>query len=201
MQTTRVIAFDIDDVLAANAEGFAAFSNAQWGTSMTAADFSEDWMSMWGVSAEEMQERSRIFHASDTVARYDAYQEALPILTTLSAKHDLRVVTSRQQSIREHTSNWIDRHFPGVFTDIHYSGIFDGGSANAHKVTKVDMLRTISAEYLVDDQLKHCIAAAEAGISAVLFGDYPWNQAETLPNGIVRCVNWKEVEEYFNEQS
>lgn len=200
MQTPRVIAFDIDDVLAANAEGFAAFSNAQWGTSMTAADFSEDWMSMWGVPEEEMRERSRIFHASDAVAHYEPYLEALPVLTKLQSSSDLRVVTSRQRAIRDHTDTWIKQYFPGVFTDVHYSGIFDSNNASAHKLTKADVLREISANYLVDDQLKHCIAAAEMGIPAVLFGSYPWNQTETLPNGIVRCVNWKEVEEYFNEQ-
>lgn len=197
----KIIAFDIDDVLAANAEGFAAFSNAQWGTSMTAADFSEDWMTMWGVSADEMRERSRIFHTSGIVASYQANAEALPVLKKLCIQSDLRVVTSRQQLIREQTKIWVENHFPGIFTDIHHSGIFDSGEAGAHITTKADMLRQIGASYLIDDQLKHCTAAAEQGVPAVLFGNYPWNQAEVLPRGVVRCVNWKEVEEYFDEQS
>ncbi len=202
MQNDRkIIAFDIDDVLAANAEGFAAFSNAQWGTTMTAADFSEDWISMWGISAEEMLERSRIFHTSDAVAQYRAYTEALPVLQKLCATYDLRLVTSRQSLLRGHTEAWIAKYFPDIFTGIHYSGIFDTGAVSAHKLTKADVLNEIGATFLVDDQLKHCLATSEQGVSAVLFGSYPWNQTDILPKGVVRCVDWKEVEEYFDEQS
>lgn len=31
------------------------------------------------------------------------------------------------------------------------------------------------------------------GIRTLLFGDYPWNQAETLPPNVVRVTNWDEV--------
>jgi uncharacterized HAD superfamily protein len=195
-----IIAFDIDDVLAANAEGFTAFSNEQWGTTLTAEDFSEDWITMWNVSPEEMLRRSKVFHLSDTVARYKPYTEAIAILERLRATNDLRLVTSRQNALKDHTTLWVTTHFPDLFSDVHYSGIFDDGSLTAHKRTKADVLEEIGAEYLIDDQLKHCIAAAERGIKAVLFGDYPWNQADTLPPGVRRCTSWKEVREYFDEQ-
>lgn len=52
----------------------------------------------------------------------------------------------------------------------------------------------------IDDQLKHCQAAASLGIKAVLLGDYPWNRTEKLPSGVTRCKDWPAVLEYFNER-
>jgi hypothetical protein len=34
-----------------------------------------------------------------------------------------------------------------------------------------------------------------------LFGDYTWNQADDLPNGITRVKDWAAVEEYFTNES
>ena len=45
---------------------------------------------------------------------------ALHSLQRLAATCDLVVVTSRQYCIREPTLKWIDRHFPGVFAEVHF---------------------------------------------------------------------------------
>ncbi|MGF7228536.1 MAG: 5' nucleotidase, NT5C type [Candidatus Saccharibacteria bacterium] len=201
MQKKQIIAFDIDDVLAKTAEGFTTYSNAQWGTTLLPSDFSEDWINMWQVAPEEMLRRSKIFHGSDVVLHYEPNFGAVAVLDKLRTTYDLRLATSRQHGHKEYTSTWIDAHFPEMFNDIHYSGIFDDDSLSAHKRTKADLLEEIGATYLIDDQLKHCIAAAERGIKAVLFGDYTWNQADVLPPGVHRCATWKEVAEYFDEQS
>lgn len=45
---------------------------------------------------------------------------ALHSLQRLAVTCDLVVVTSRQHCIREPTLEWIDRHFPGVFAEVHF---------------------------------------------------------------------------------
>jgi len=69
------------------------------------------------------------------------------------------------------------------------------------KGTKNDVIKQIGADYLIDDQPKHCIAAAKAGIKTVLFGDYKWNRDLKLRKNMVRARNWQEVLEYFNGQN
>lgn len=197
MVQSKIIAWDIDDVCADNASGFAAFCNKTWGLNMTADDFSEDWCAMWGVDIDEVNRRSHIFHTSDAALNYTPHEGAYDILKALSAENENHVVTSRRELLRAHTQQWIDRHFPDVFSGVHYSGIFDTFQYGDHLKTKADVLVEIKADYLVDDQLKHCIAAAEQGISAILFGDYKWNQADSLPELVTRCKNWHEVGEYF----
>ena len=193
----KTIAWDIDDVLADNATGFAAFCNEMWDLSMTPEDFSEDWCAMWGVDIDEVNRRSHIFHTSDAALYYRPHDGAQQVVAALAETNDNRVVTSRRHLLRAHTTTWVGQHFPGLFTDIHYSGIFDTFQHGDHLKTKADVLKEIEADILVDDQLKHCIAAAEQGIEAVLYGNYRWNQAEILPQGITRCATMQEVGEYF----
>jgi len=197
----KIIAWDIDDVLADNASGFAAFCNKTWGLSMMPEDFSEDWCAMWGVDIDEVNRRSHIFHTSDAALHYRPHNGALQVIAALGEKNDNRIVTSRRQLLRTHTQSWVDKHFPELFNGVHYSGIFDTLQHGDHLKTKVDVLKEINADILVDDQLKHCIAAARAGIPAILFGNYRWNQAEILPQGITRCETMQEIGEYFGVAS
>lgn len=43
---------------------------------------------------------------------------------------------------------------------------------------------------LVEDHLDHAAAVAAEGIDVVLFGLYPWNQAEKLPERVTRVPDW-----------
>ncbi|MGH7240930.1 MAG: hypothetical protein ACREGB_01390, partial [Candidatus Saccharimonadales bacterium] len=82
---------------------------------------------------------------------------------------------------------------------IHLTGFYDNGNlAGVHR-TKDQLLTELGADYLIDDQPKHCFAAAAAGITSVLYGDYAWSRGVgTLPEGVVRAANWSEVQEYFD---
>lgn len=204
----QTIAIDIDDVLSANAEGFAKYSNRRWGHNITAEDYTENWAEVWGVPLEEALERANELHASGAFGEYQHIEQAVPVLKALRKKYDLVVVTSRRTVIKPETDRWVERHFPGLFSGIHYAGIWDnarGGdkAAFARRInnTKAELCREIGAEYLIDDQVKHCVSAAEAGITCLLFGDYKWNRSVELPKGIVRVQDWDEVARYFHAQS
>ena len=43
-------------------------------------------------------------------------------------------------------------------------------------------------------EMKHCLAVAETGRRALLFGDYNWNKQTVLSAGVERVVDWAEVE-------
>jgi 5'(3')-deoxyribonucleotidase len=198
----KTIAIDIDDVLARSAEGFAAFSNEQWGSNMTPDHHTEDWVVAWGVSLDEALERSKVVHASGVMGRYEHYEAALPVLVALHGKYDLVVLTSRRLVLKPETDQWIEDRFPGLFSAVHYAGIWDGTNKDDAykrlKYTKAEICREIGADYLIDDQLKHCLAAAEAGLEVLLFGNYKWNQSAKLPKKVTRVAGWPAVQEYFD---
>jgi 5'(3')-deoxyribonucleotidase len=194
------IAIDIDDVLADNAAGFVAFSNKMWGTTLRVDDYHEHWQELWDVELEEAKARADTFLHSGSIKTYTHSEDALPVLRRLSIDFDLCIVTSRQLHTRNDTLAWIHQHYKGVFSDetIHFAGIWDTDvTKRGLAVTKADIIQRLAAEYLIDDQFKHCQAVAQIGLKSLLFGNYSWNQVGDMPLNMTRVNNWRAVEEYF----
>jgi len=192
------IAVDVDDVLAENAAGFVAFSNQRWDTSLTIDDYDEHWAKLWqDVDDIEARRRADEFHCSGVVRGYGYIKGGYEALTRLSRHHQLVVVTSRRLQIKADTLAWIDKYFPGMFTKdmVYFAGIWDKVTAESHMLTKANLIDRIDADVLIDDQLKHCLAVAETGRQALLFGDYKWNRSDFLPYQVRRCFDWASVEQ------
>ena len=195
----KTIAVDIDDVLALNAQAFVEFSNKRWGTNLKPEDYTEHWAELWGIDSndhEEVEKRALEFLNAGT-SKYEHLPEAKEILGRLAERYTLVILTSRRVSLAKDTSDWIDKYFPGIFSDVHFAGIWDKVVDDRIHMSKGQVAKEIGADYLIDDQLKHCLAAAEAGVEVIVFGDYKWNQMDRLPRGVSRAKNWQEVLEYF----
>lgn len=198
-----IIAIDIDDVLAASAAGFVAHSNQKWGYNLTPEDYDENWAEVWGLPMNQAVERAEELYKEGIFADYAHFAEAKPVLKRLAKQHDLIVITSRRAVIKGITDGWLTTHFPSTFKDVHYAGIWD--DTKAHDAlerfarTKAAICRDLGVDYLIDDQPKHCIGAAEAGIPSLLFGDYSWNRGvKKLPTGVTRARTWADIARYFN---
>jgi uncharacterized HAD superfamily protein len=200
MSKQQIVAVDLDDVLAANAEGFVSFSNQRWGTKLKAEDFQENLEKLWGIDHDEAQRRFAVFAASDAVSNYTYFEAAQPVLEKLAERYKLVIVTSRRSSLKHATAAWLNLHFKGVFQEVHHSGFYDSPERGGHLRNKGELCREVGADYLIDDHLKHCQAAAEAGVESLLFGDYSWNKAKSLPSGVTRVSDWPAVLDYFDEQ-
>jgi 5'(3')-deoxyribonucleotidase len=203
----KKIAVDIDDVLAASAAEWVNFSNQQWGTSLTVDDYHEDWAKMWQVDRETESQRARQIYASGMIREFPPDKIAKEVLTELAKDYDLVIATSRVYKVHPDTLAWLDRHYGGIFKEVHMSGIYDRIADGAlptegqHNLTKGQLVAEIGADYLIDDQPKHCLAAAEAGLEAILFGDYKWNKIlKALPPGVTFCRDWLAVREYFSDR-
>lgn len=196
------IAVDLDDVLAHSALSLINYSNSQWGTNLSIYDYSEDWVSMWQTHYEDALQRSLQWHASREFGEKPPRAESLPVLKHLASKHDLVILTSRKKIVSDITLDWVARHYAGIFSDVHFAGIWDDADIDHTlqiKGTKSTKFTYIEADILIDDQVKHCNAIAELGKPAVLFGEYAWTDPSTLHPAVVHCKNWKDVEVYFEQ--
>lgn len=193
-----VVAVDIDDVLAANAEGIIKYTNERWGTNLRVEDYHEHWAELWQVDEEEMERRTHEFVSSGAPKEYRRLNKADEVLRELSKNYKLVITTSRRKVYAADTQEWLDKNLPGIFEEVHFVGIWDQVSEGRIKATKGEYAKQIGADYLIDDQLKHCESAAKVGIKALLFGDYTWNRSDKLPANIIRVKNWQEVLEYFD---
>jgi len=201
MATKKIIAVDIDDTLAASAQAWVAYSNQKWETNLAVDDYDEDWAKMWQVNTEVLRERADHLHTTPGITgafKHDASAQA--VLNDLAKDYELVITTSRHSLLQGETLEWLDKHFNGVFSNIHFAGIYDSGHHDPVSLTKADLIEKVGADYLIDDQAKHCFAVAEQGRQAILFGDYVWNRDVALRPGVARCRDWAAVKEYFDAQ-
>lgn len=192
-----VIAIDIDDVIAESALGFVAWSNQKYGTHLTIDDYQEHWGGVWKTEYEETRKRALAYHASGHQGTYLTVTGADEVLKQLKKRFKLIVLTARRTSIKPLTHKWIEEYYPNIFDDFIFAGFFDNLAGGASDMTKAELAKSIQADYIIDDQLKHVLSAAEIGIQGILFGDYSWNKADVLPKNVTRVKNWHEVLNYF----
>lgn len=196
----KTIAVDIDDVLALSAEGFTEYSNKKWGTNLRPSDYTEHWADMWRVDIAEVDKRTNEWYNDNIVLTYNPKPDGEQVLRMLAKKYKLVVATARGKATQADTIEWVERHYKDIFSEVHHAAIWDTIEMGNYSITKTELCKQIGADYLIDDQLKHCLSANEAGIQAILFGNYTWNQMDTLPKSIVRATSWKQVGEYFDRQ-
>ena len=153
---------------------------------------------MWKIDREKLKRRIDWLDKSDIKINVNKDTYVKDVLNRLKDKYKLIIVTSRRQSIKKETNTWVERNFKGIFDNIHHAGIWDDLPKDAYRQTKADILKKLGANYLIDDQPKHCIAAAKIGIRSLLYGEYPWNIKVELPKDVVRVKNWSEVAGYFD---
>ncbi len=198
--TKPIIAIDIDDVLADYSAEFVLASNRLWGTKLTADDYDEDWVKLWGIDIYEAMDRGKVLFEDRIHERLKHKDDAVAVLQSLSERFTLKILTARNDQSKESTLKWFTRHYPMIdHQNITFAGLWDNPDENVAKRTKGELAKNMGVQYLIDDQLKHCKAAAEHGITALLFGDYRWNQIDELPAGVTRVVNWEAVKQYFDE--
>jgi uncharacterized HAD superfamily protein len=201
LATKPVIAVDIDDVLGLSADEFIKYTNKKWGTNLSIEDYDEHWGKVWKIDNQQEAERRSheyIQYANPLVKKNP---DALKILSQLSKNHKLVIATSRRLQYQNETRDWLQTHFGNLFGEIHYAKIWDEVTKERIAATKTEILSQIGADYLIDDQPKHCIGAAKVGIKAILFGDYAWNRDIKLQPNMVRAKNWQKVLEYFERES
>jgi uncharacterized HAD superfamily protein len=122
---------------------------------------------------------------------------AAEALGQLSVKYDVIVMTSRDIKVENITRSWLNRQFPELFKDVHLLG---NKQDSVSWREKAEVCKELGVYCLIDDSLRHVRETSEVGIKALLFGDYPWNQTDKLPEGVTQVKDWQEVLEYFENE-
>lgn len=195
------IAVDLDDVLGNENHAMMHFINKRHDLKQTTEDYNITadywgyWYAVWGVG----EEQGARWYAEFVEAKksFEVILEPLPgairAINELKKSYNLTIITSRRADLVEITEHWLNNHFPSTFTGIHFLELRGG----RHKISKARICQEIGASYLIDDTAEQCTMAQQAGMQALLFGDYGWNRAAKLPKGVVRVPDWQAVSDYF----
>lgn len=153
-------------------------------------------LTLFEHSPEEIHRQIHEFLESEEFAALEPIEESIAAIEELKKHFDLQIVTARPGIMQRMTKEWLEQHFPDTFADVHFSN--EGFEwATADKVSKLNACQTIGAQYLIDDTLKHIEEVVACGMKGILFGDYEWNQVESLPPNTVRATNWDEAVTYL----
>ena len=188
-----VIAVDCDDVLVPTTPFFVEAYNKQYGTSvpLEQAHIASD--DIWGVTHDVMLERFNEMMQTDTYRALGPADPEVKVLKQLAKYHDLHVVTARKEDEREFTQAMLDLKLPGVFVSLDLVG-WTG--------SKGEVCKRIGADVLIDDSARHLHDAIGLGLpktGAILFGDYPWNAADSAHADLIVCKSWKEVQRVIED--
>lgn len=191
-----VIAVDCDDVLVPTASWIIDAYNDQYGTNLGIADFYSDDIDVWQTdSYQEATARVGALLKTDEYAEIAPFNDAIDAIKQLADTHELHIVTGRASYLESVTRRMMDEYFPGCFQSVEHTGFFEGG-----KYTKGDVCRAIGADILIDDHLVHLNDVLLAGLKhVVVYGDYPWNQVDRLPEGMRRSPNWQSTQLIIDE--
>lgn len=139
---------------------------------MESTNLGEDFHKVWGGTREEAEEKMGIFFNSPYFLGngrgIPVVDGAMEVLHKHVERLDFHVVTSRQNILEDHTRNWVEANFPGIFTKLHFGNHY---SKKGDVRSKPDLCRAIDAVMIIDDNMRYAIQCSEAGIHTCLFGE------------------------------
>ncbi|OWM74325.1 hypothetical protein CDL15_Pgr013229 [Punica granatum] len=194
-----VVAVDVDEVLGNFVSALNRFIADRYSSNHSVSEYHVyEFYKIWNCSRDEADLRVHEFFKTPYFRMgIHPIPGARTALHKLSSFCKLSVVTSRQNAIKDHTIRWIEKHYPGLFHEIHFGNHFalDGVSR-----PKSEICRSLGAKVLIDDNPRYAIECASVGIRVLLFdykNSYPWCKTESIHGHplVTKVHNWGEVEQ------
>ncbi|KAL6861178.1 hypothetical protein ACP4OV_016878 [Aristida adscensionis] len=194
-----VVAVDVDEVLGSFLAALNKFIADRYSWNHTVSEYHVyEFFKIWNCSRERA---NYLVHEFFTTHYFQDGIHPIPgardALQNLSSFCSLSVVTSRQDAIKTHTLEWIEKYYPGLFEQIHFGNHF---ALEGQSRPKSEICRSFGAQVLIDDNPRYAQECAEDGMRVLLFdydNSYPWcktgvDQSHPL---VTKVHNWEEVEE------
>lgn len=201
MPDRMVVAVDVDEVLGSFLSALNKFIADRYSLNHTVSEYYVyEFFRIWNCSRAEADIRvHEFFKTPYFTSGIHPIPGARHALHKLSTFCNLSVVTSRQNVIKDHTLQWLEKHYPGLFQEIHFGNHFalDGKSK-----PKSEICRSLGAQVLIDDNPRYALECAEIGVRVLLFDyddSYPWCKSDMAVSHplVTKVKNWEEVEQHL----
>lgn len=192
-----MIAIDIDDVVANTIDSVRVWANELTGATLEHGHYHTDdeywnyYNSIWerhGLADQITFETFLELMETDQ-SRVLLNDDAHDVIAALKKKYDLVFITSRPLAQKEETRRWLDKHIDSKIP-LYISA---NPAVQQNIQSKGEICAELGVSLLIDDNINNCKSAVEYGADAILFGEYGWNK--NMPEGITRCLSWREVAE------
>lgn len=181
------IGIDLDDVLGDFVPAFLEYHNKVYETSFVLEDvFSYRIWEVLGVARDEAMRRVAEY-SERHIMEIQPVVSARESVEALSQGYELHVITARPEIFVEKTSQWLEMHFPKMF-----SGIHSVEYLSTHR-TKGDVCDELGIYVVIDDFFDNAASCIAPGRKVLLF-NAPWNRSMSdLPAGMKRVCSWEDA--------
>ena len=190
MKEKKIIGIDFDDVLLNFNDSLLEYHNANYGTTLARHDCVDfDLTNIWKCTGEENMRRMLEFYETEMHWNSPPVSEAQESVRKLRETHELVVITSRPERLKERTLKWLENYFPNTFEHVFFTNQFSG---NENVVDKATACKRFKVNIFIDDHIDNAVNVADNGIDAYLF-DTPWNQKAPEHPKITRVFGWPDI--------
>lgn len=185
-----IIAVDRDDVLALHYKALTAYAQEHFQLPPPEA-FHSDFPKLFNINLEVADKLLWDFNKAGLHGTFELMPHAVEVLTELHEHYNFIIISTQIKQNFELVEAWILKHFPGLFDEIVFLHVWEGDPR-----TKAEICVDRGASFLTEDRFKNAKQAADAGVTALLFGGYEGKDQE-LPDNMVPVDDWLAVREYF----
>lgn len=187
-----LLAVDLDEVIFPFTREYVRYFNSDHGTHYSLDDLETYYYveQLHGIDdMDVIEDMIHKFHARAVRDKILPYSGAVDALQKLSSAYEIVIITARHPAVQELTHTWIQEHLGELASEVHFA------HETADQQTKADICHKLGVSVMIDDMVKHFRGCPEVGVRCLLFGNMPWTKADeaTMPVGIERVENWKEV--------
>lgn len=195
----KIIALDIDDVLANTSDALRIWGNECTNKSLTAEDYrivAEYWgyyIAIWeshGIGHLKHSDFDAIMVESQS--HIGVIEGADFALKQLSEWFHVVLVTCRHPNLERSTREWFAPYL-GNDIELYFA---KAGHHELSTKTKGEICEEVGAWLLIDDSVSNIQSARDHSVDGILFGNYGW-QSET-PSDVMRLERWTEILEYLD---
>jgi len=187
-RTKPVFGVDVDDTLIHCAAAMCAYLNRVHGYTIEKSDMTTFYFGdLLGLSRQEARAMIYPFHFSKEHENISPISGAHEALSTLSLRYTPIAITARSPTTRIPTVTLVERHFPGIFKEVLFTGYVPGQPYRS----KGDVCADLGVAFMVEDALHNAVSVGERGITVYLL-DTPWNQG-ALPPNTIRVACWDDI--------
>jgi uncharacterized HAD superfamily protein len=184
------IGIDLDDVLVQFLPSLIKFHNKTYGTNLKLDQFgSYQFWEIWGGTKEEAIQKVYNFHKTHYFANIPPVSGSQDAINFLSEKHELYIITSRQNDIAIPTRESVQKHFPNSFSEIHFTNHY---SQNGNAKTKKEVCDSLSIDVMIEDSADYAMNCLNNDRKIFLINQ-SWNTKRSIPQKIYRVNSWQEI--------
>jgi uncharacterized HAD superfamily protein len=185
------IAFDLDDVLAQFVAAFIAFHNRMYSTHLVYEGvFSYTFSEVLGGSSDDVIAKVRDFRFSPEFKTIKPVESTQDVVQRLASTHELIIITSREETMKQQSLEWLQTYFPNCFTEVYFTSDFY--SKQGQNFKKSDICRLHNVDIMIDDSFTFA-EECSAYTRKTFLVNRPWNINYKNSENVIRIDTIAEV--------